>query len=554
MSLHSTPPNPVPEETARVARAAFPNGNTYMRMRDRFGALFSDDTFAALFPTRGQPAEAPARLALVTIMQFAEGLSDCQAAMAVRARIDWKYALGLDLTDCGFDASVLCEFRARLLNGSAEQQLLDTLLTRFREAGLLKARGKQRTDSTHVLGAIRALNRLECVGEAMRYALNRLAGIAPEWLREHSQRDWVDRYGPRLEEYRLPSGQEKRREVAETIGRDGWDLLTAAFDSATPIEVRTAPAADILRQMWIQNYVWQDDQLRWRTNEEVPPAVRFISSPYDAEARYSQKRTTQWIGYKVHVTETCDEDSPHLITDVTTMPAPRADGDALPPIQAALQAKDLLPGLQLADTGYVAADQMVLSQNTYGIELVGPPRADYHWQAHAAQGFAAQDFKVDWEARQLTCPQGHLSNSWTPAQSRSGLPVIKVKFSSTDCRACPCRINCTKSNVRQPRRTVTLPTQERHAALQAARQREGTKDFKDQSAIRAGIEGTLSQGIRAFELRRTRYWGLAKTHLQHLATAAAMDLVRVSQWLAKVPLAKTRKSAFERLWGVPAPA
>lgn len=219
-----------------------------------------------------------------------------------------------------------------------------------------------------------------------------------------------------------------------------------------------------------------------------------------------------------------------------------------------MQAKDLLPDIQLADTGYVAADQIVLSQNTYGIELVGPPRADYHWQAPAAQGFAAQDFKVGWAAQQLTCPQGHLSNSWTPAQSRSGLPVIKVKFSSTDCRACPCRINCTKSTIRQPRRTVTLPTQDRYEALQAARQRQGTENFKDQCALRAGLEGTLSQGIRAFELRRTRYWGLAKTHLQHLATAAAMNLVRVSQWLANISLAKTRKSAFVQLWSVSAPA
>ncbi len=278
MSLHSTPPNPVPEETARVARAAFPNGHTYLRMRDRFGALFSDDTFAALFPSRGQPAEAPARLALVTILQFAEGLSDIQAATAVRARIDWKYALGLELTDCGFDASVLCEFRARLLSGSAEQHLLDTLLTQFREAGLLKVRGKQRTDSTHVLGAIRALNRLECVGEAMRYTLNQLAGLAPEWLREHSQRDWVDRYGPRVDEYRLPSGQEKRQALAELIGRDDWELLTAVFDTTTPREIRMADAVDILRQIWLQNYVWQDDRLRWRTNDELPPAARFISS------------------------------------------------------------------------------------------------------------------------------------------------------------------------------------------------------------------------------------------------------------------------------------
>ena len=160
MSLHPQSFTAVPPETARVARAAFPQGNLYMHMRDELGAIYEDAAFASLFSTRGQPAEAPWRLALVTIMQYAEGLSDRQAADAVRSRIDWKYALNLELTDPGFDPTVLCEFRARLITGHAEQLLLDTLLQRCRERQLLKARGRQRTDSTHVLGAIRALNRL----------------------------------------------------------------------------------------------------------------------------------------------------------------------------------------------------------------------------------------------------------------------------------------------------------------------------------------------------------------------------------------------------------
>src|ERR671923_2965462 len=136
MSLRPELIGPVPEETARIARAAFPRGNPWLRLRDELGTIYPDETFAPLFPTHGQPAEAPWRLALVTVLQFAEGLSDRQAAEAVRARIDWKYALGLALTDPGFDFSVLSEFRARLVAGSAEQQLLDTMLVRFKERGL----------------------------------------------------------------------------------------------------------------------------------------------------------------------------------------------------------------------------------------------------------------------------------------------------------------------------------------------------------------------------------------------------------------------------------
>src|SRR5947199_5530204 len=154
MSLQPQEIAPIPKETQRVARAAFPKGNIYLRMRDQIGTIFNDPMFTPLFPIRGQPAESPWRLALITVMQFVENLSDRQAADAVRGRIDWKYALSLELTDPGFDASVLSEFRGRLVAGGAEQTLLDTMLARFKERGLLKARGRQRTDSTHVLAAI----------------------------------------------------------------------------------------------------------------------------------------------------------------------------------------------------------------------------------------------------------------------------------------------------------------------------------------------------------------------------------------------------------------
>ena len=192
MSLHPQTFDCVPEETTRVARAAFPHGSVYTRMRDTFSSLYTNHTFAPLFPRRGQPAEAPGRLALVTIMPCAEGLSDRQAADAVRGRIAWKYALALERTDPGFDASVLSEFRSRLLAEQAEQMLCETLLTRFREAGLLKARDRQRTDATHVLAAIHTLNRLECVGETLRHALNTLAVVVPDWLLGHAPADWCE--------------------------------------------------------------------------------------------------------------------------------------------------------------------------------------------------------------------------------------------------------------------------------------------------------------------------------------------------------------------------
>jgi transposase len=224
MSLKSQAIAPVPAETDRIARAASPKGNVYMQMRKVLGSIYTDEDFADLFPKEGQPAEAPWRLALVTVMQFVENLSDEQAANAVRGRIDWKYVLGLELTDAGFDASILSEFRARLVEHQAEERLLEKMLTIFGQKGWLKARGRQRTDSTHVLGKIRALNRVLCVWETMRAALNSLAVVAPDWLRAHSKEEWVERYGPRSEDSRLPAGEMERRALARSDWRAGQSV------------------------------------------------------------------------------------------------------------------------------------------------------------------------------------------------------------------------------------------------------------------------------------------------------------------------------------------
>src|SRR5215210_4336776 len=275
MSLRPQPITPVPEETARVARAAFPSSNIFIMLRDELGTLAVDEDFASLFPTHGQPAEAPWRLALVTIFQFIEKLSDRAAADAVRSRIDWKYALSLELTDSGFDSSVLCEFRARLLQGKDEHLLFDKLLDVCRERKWLKRRGRQRTDSTHVIAAVHACNRLQCAIETLRHALNSLAVVAPDWLRAHSQPEWVSRYERRFEEQRLAASATEREALATTIGADGYALLTALWAADTPAWLREVPAVETLRQVWLQQYTREraatSFRVRWRAEAELHP-------------------------------------------------------------------------------------------------------------------------------------------------------------------------------------------------------------------------------------------------------------------------------------------
>jgi transposase len=243
-----------PEETARVVHAVLPQGNIYMHMRDHLGILYQDQDFADLFPPQGQPAEAPWRLALISIMPYAEGLTDRQAADAVRTRFDWKYALSLELTDPGFDCSLLSEFRSRLLAHGAERRLFDLLLQHFGKRRWIKGRGKQRTDSTHVLAAIRTLNRLECVGETMRHALDVLAEVAPDWLLEQMDPEWAERYRSRFTDFRLPKEVKERVALAETIGMDGRTLLETVYASTSPAWLRELDAIQTLRQVWIQQY------------------------------------------------------------------------------------------------------------------------------------------------------------------------------------------------------------------------------------------------------------------------------------------------------------
>ena len=217
----------IPEETIEVARAAFPKGNVYLTMRDKLGPLFDDADFAPLFAWQGQEGVSPGLLAMVTIMQYMEGLTDRQTADGVRGRIEWKYALGLRLRYAGFHYSILSPFRDRLLAGGQEALLFDKILERLQEHGLLSGQRQQRTDSSHVLAAIRSLNRLECVGETLRRVLDDLARVAPEWLLAQISRDWFERYGARIEAYRLPEKQAERAALQAQIGQDGSQLLTA---------------------------------------------------------------------------------------------------------------------------------------------------------------------------------------------------------------------------------------------------------------------------------------------------------------------------------------
>jgi transposase len=549
MSLRSPAAYIIPEDAEQAARASFPKGHPLMRIADEFGLLYSNSQFSTLFSPTGQPALDPARLALITVFQFMEGLSDEQAVDAVRGHLAWKYALALPLHYSGFDSSVLSEFRTRLIDGGLEMQLLDTLLDRLKERGLLKARGRARTDSTHVLAAVRSVGRLVNCIETVRYALNALAQADPNWLGPLIEPEWVQRYSHRASDYRLPKGKEARGAMASLIGADGSRLLTAVYDAEAPANLRLLPQVQVLRKVWIQQFhaPTEDGTIRWREVGDLPPAGQLIISPYDIEARTGKKREHRWIGYKVHITETCDDDddAPHLITHVETTTATATDEAALQPIHQALKERDLLPAEHLVDAGYVDGARLTESKEQYEVRLVGPMPDDNSWQTRAGKGFSPHCFAVDWDTQKVTCPAGKQSSSWTPIHTAWGKEAIHVHFVAATCRGCAVRTDCTKSA--RAGRGLTLRPKAEHLAMLAQRVEQQSIEFKEEYKRRAGVEGTLSRSIRVGGLRQSRYIGAAKTALQNILIAVGINLLRMVEWFEDHPMACTRISPFAAL-------
>jgi transposase len=521
----------IPEKTREVAWAAFPKGAQVMVMRDELGPIFEDKDFAELFSWTGQPGISPAQLAMVTVMQYIENLTDRQTADAVRARIDWKYALGLDLEDAGFNYSVLSEFRTRLIAGEKDGILLNAILACCAEKGLLGGKKLQRTDSTHVLAAVRNLNTIEIVGESMRRALDEIAVVAPSWLEMHLQPEWLKRYGRPIDTLRLPKRQGKQIELVKAIGYDGYGLLKAIYETegAPPIlsELRSV---DVLRQVWVQWFYCEEEQIHWRTRKGagLPPAHRMITSPDDLEARYTVKREMPWVGYKVHVTETCDPDHPRLLTQVETTPATTHDIHLAEPIQKDLFSRGLGPDTMLVDSGYIEADLLVSSMER-GVGLVGPAPANKTWQAKDEEAFDHTRFVIDWENMVATCPAGQQSDRCHRRKTRRGTTNWIFAFNLSSCGQCSLRARCTTAQ--KSGRSLTVYPPEQYQALQAAREREDTEEYQQLYAKRAGVEGTISQAVRTTGLRRSRYRGLARTRLQHLASAAALNVIRSVAWL-----------------------
>ncbi len=519
MSLQWQLSREVPTDTAAVGHELFLDSNLYRQIGDRFNELFPEEsTFDALHDVTGRGVIPRLLLALVTVFQMLEKVPDRMAAELVVSRMDWKYALHLPLTYTGFHFTNLNHFRTLLLENHQERRFLDELITKLKAAGLIKKRGKTRTDSMSILALVQRLSQLELVTESLRLALRAASEIAGDWLEQSVPVAFQEAYSQRQWEYGLSPAEIQSKLVQ--AGKDGFGFL-APVDQSAPLAVRQLPEVVVLRTVLSQQFPTGSDS---PAVSKRPTGGDVLESPHETEARYATKRGQAWIGYKAQVTETCDEDQPHLILDLEPTGALDNDSPELPKIQARLAAQETSPGEQQVDQGYMSGENLVKSAEA-GINLMGEPLAD----TQGPEGFRQADFQIDEAAQKATCSAGQTSKVWAERKDPDGGPsATQIRFAGATCQRCTFFGQCTTS---VQGRSLTLHPY--RAALEARRAEAQTEAFQEKLHIRAGIEATISEAVRGYGLRFARYRGKVRLRLQAYFTAIAMNLKRLVRWWTK---------------------
>lgn len=524
MSMRTLFAREIPEETRRLVEPLLSPDSVYRLVGNEVEQIISDEDFVGMYAEEGRPAVNPVVLALVSVFQFLEKLPDRAAAEAAVMRLDWKYALRQELTWTGFHYSDLCNFRRRLLEHGQEWVVFERLVVYLRERGYIKGRGKQRTDSTKIIGLVARLSRLELVWETIRVTVRALVDADVSWVRKQLPVSFVDNYSKRRWDFRL-SKAEIQQQMGEA-GQEGYWLLDQVEAHGSGELKALAEVRQLGRVLEEQFTRGEDGEAAPRPPGESKGDV--ITSPHDPDARYGKKGGHGWVGYKLQVTETTGDEC-SFITDVEIVPAMRQDNQCLEAIQDRLIERGIPPRQQYVDQAYMSGRHIAESL-AQGIDLRGYVREG---NTSKPEGFRLRDFQIDIEQRQAICPAEKKQVKWARAKPGvKNLIAYHVRFGS-QCRTCSYFGPGLCTDKPQGR---CLGINAYHDFIQARRCEADTEAFKKEMYARAGIEGTVSEMVRGHGARRSRFRGRRKNQLQALFVAVATNLKRLVRWLFSVSL------------------
>jgi len=465
---------------------------------------FDDAQFTDLYREGGRYPISPRMLACISILQFMQPVSDRQAVENTIMRRDWRIALGLTPDYDGFDPSVLCNFRKRLLAHGKAAELFQTVLQRVQALGLLKGTRKVRVDATILLADVAVLSRCDMISEAMRIVLRELPYMRPKIRRRAEYRSLHERYGEEIWLGRSEGGDERLKRLAVDAKR------VLRLCGPYPVKGR-----ETLERILEENFTFSDaDEPTPKPPDALPPG--HIATPHEPDAEIGKQRDKLWTGDKVHVVETTHSGEPGFLLDVIHT-GPRAEDSTM--LESILQRlKFIAPQVTtvLADSGYASAANSGLA-GALGYDLISPPRVN-----NSKGIIPASAFELDFRRRKARCPEGHESSSWFVGRR------LKIKFPRAVCAACPRRSECTTS----PSEPRTLTLSPHSQQLMADRKRAARADFGALYSQRAGIEATISHLVRDCGLRRSRYRGSPKRALHAWLSATALNVRRLLRCLA----------------------
>jgi transposase len=518
MSLKENFPTRIPQETVRFVEPLLSEESIYRFIGQHIDQIISDEDFMSMYAEEGRPAVNPVTLALVTIFQFLEKLPDRTAAQMAVMRLDWKYALRQPLDWTGFHYSDLCNFRKRLLEHEAERVMFERVVAYLRGHGYVQAGGQQRTDSTHILGAVRDLSTVELVRETLRVAVSALISTDALWTLRYLPASFMETYTARQRWDWTDKIQ--MVEHLQRMATDGEWLWTQVQQFGTPT-LRALAEVRMLRRILNEQFKPSRETVSFTPTGHY--RGNYIASPYDVDVRRSTKRTTQWVGYKLHVTESISVGQERrFITDIALASAPEPDNQQVEAIQKRLAEQKLLPAQQYVDQGYMSAANLAKSL-TRGVNLRGRLLQD---TSGKTEGFRLRDFQVDIANRTAICPAGRVAPRFVPAKPNPRNLVAFHVFFGKQCQTCPFfgPELCT-DKLRGRHLGVSL----HHDLIQIRRSEEQTEAFRQEMRIRAGAESVISELVRGYGARRARYRGAHKNALQVAFTGAALNLKRLGR-------------------------
>lgn len=523
MSLKEPFPKSIPEETRLIGEELLLEDSVYRLIGEKGDEIITDADFEDIYSGEGRPGVNPVVLAFVMVFQYLEKLPDRKAAEMAVWRMDWKYALRQALTWSGFHYSDLSNFRKRLLNNGQDMLIFEKVVAYLLKEGYIKSRGKQRTDATHILGQVMKLSRLELVEETIRLAVSALISADMPWTLRHLPSTFTERHNARRDTYKLSKTEIK--EAIQEAGEDG-DWLVERVEQHASASLKELPEMQMLKRVLEEQFSWSDDENRpkARSNEEMKGDI--LQTPHDPDVRYGSKGGQGWQGYKLQVSETIAEEAKpqtaRFITDIKVTPANESDQAALEPLQERLIERGMVPAKQYVDQNYMSGEHIHTSRKK-GIDLRGYV---HDGGSQKEEGFRLTDFLVHIDKQLALCPAGKKSVRWTEVSTTKNV-AYRASFGE-QCRACPFFESgqCTTSPAGR-----RLDINRYHDELRARRLEAKSKVFQLEMNQRNGVEGTISELVRAHGARRSRYRGLAKNQLQASFVGAAINLKRLAKAL-----------------------